>query len=260
MENAAAIFYAGSLFRPGSPSESLIAHETAHQWFGDAVTEREWPHVWLSEGFATYFAALWTEHAHGDSAFMADRVAMRAQVLKAKITYELPVINEQLDDVSRVLNSNVYQKAGFVLHMLRREIGDSAFFSGIRAYYAAHRHGNAMTSDLQAEFERTAGRSLEWFFDQWLRKPGVAELRATWKWDATAKQVMVTVTQGTRFPPYRLTLSVDVTDANGRTTRVPLAIPAQATVTLPAPVVLSSAPQRVVFDADAGVLSTLSIP
>ncbi len=260
MENAAAIFYAGSLFRPGSPSESLIAHETAHQWFGDAVTEREWPHVWLSEGFATYFAALWTEHAHGDSAFMADRVAMRAQVLKAKITYELPVINEQLDDVSRVLNSNVYQKAGFVLHMLRREIGDSAFFSGIRAYYAAHRHGNAMTSDLQAEFERTAGRSLEWFFDQWLRKPGVAELRATWKWDATAKQVMVTVTQGTRFPPYRLTLSVDVTDANGRTTRVPLAIPAQATVTLPAPVVLSSAPQRVVFDADAGVLATLSIP
>ncbi len=260
MENAAAIFYAGSLFRPGSPSESLIAHETAHQWFGDAVTEREWPHVWLSEGFATYFAALWTEHAHGDSAFMADRVAMRAQVLKAKITYELPVINEQLDDVSRVLNSNVYQKAGFVLHMLRREIGDSAFFNGIRAYYAAHRHGNAMTSDLQAEFERTAGRSLEWFFDQWMRKPGVAELRATWRWDATARQMMVTVAQGTRFPPYRLTLSVDVTDASGRTTRVALAIPAQATVTLPVAVALSSAPQRVVFDADAGVLGTLSIP
>ncbi len=260
MENAAAIFYAGNLFRQGSPSEGLIAHETAHQWFGDAVTEREWPHVWLSEGFATYFAALWTEHAHGDSAFLAERIAMRSQVLEAKITYELPVINEQLDDVSRVLNSNVYEKAGFVLHMLRREIGDSAFFNGIRAYYAAHRHGVAMTSDLQVEFEKTSGRSLEWFFDQWLRRPGVADLRVSWRWDTTAKQLMVTVRQGTRFPPYRLALSVDVTDASGRTTRTQLAIPARATATLTVPVALSAAPPRVVFDADAGVLGTLSIP
>jgi aminopeptidase N len=260
MENAAAIFYAGSLFRQGSPSEGLIAHETAHQWFGDAVTVHEWPHVWLSEGFATYFAALWTEHAHGDSAFIADRIAMRSQVLKAKITWDVPVINEQLDDVSRVLNSNVYQKAGFVLHMLRREIGDSAFFNGIRAYYAAHRHGNAMTSDLQAQFERTAGRSLDWFFEQWMRRPGVAELRPSWRWDAVAKQVMVTVAQGSRGAPYRLTLPVDVTDASGRTTRVQLAIPAQSTVTMAVPVALSAAPQRVVFDADAEVLATISSP
>ncbi len=258
MENAAAIFYAANLFRPGSPSEGLIAHETAHQWFGDAVTVREWPHVWLSEGFATYFAALWTEHAHGDSAFRADRVAMRAQVLDAKITWEVPVINEQLDDVSRVLNSNVYQKAGFVLHMLRREIGDSAFFNGIRTYYAAHRHGNAMTSDLQAQLERTAGRSLDWFFDQWMRRPGVAELRPSWRWDPATKQLMVTVAQGTRGAPYRLALPVDVTDASGRTTRIRLAIPAQSTVTMVVPVSLSAVPRRVVFDADAEVLATIS--
>jgi aminopeptidase N len=260
MENAGAIFYADNLFRPGSPGESLIAHETAHQWFGDAVTEREWPHVWLSEGFATYFAALWTEHAHGDSAFRASRVAMRAQVLKSAITFEAPVINEELADVSRVLNTNVYQKAGFVLHMLRREIGDSAFFNGIRAYYAAHRHGNAMTSDLQAEFERTAGRSLEWFFAQWLRRPGVAELRATWKWDAAQRRVMVTIAQGTRVPPYQLTLTVDVTDAVGRTTRTALAIPAEATVSMALPLPLTAAPQRVVFDADVGVLGALTTP
>jgi aminopeptidase N len=117
-----------------------------------------------------------------------------------------------------------------------------------------------MTSDLQAEFERTAGRSLEWFFDQWMRRPGVAELRPSWKWDATAQRLMVTVTQATRFPPYRLALTVDVTDASGRTTRVPLVIPAQATVTLPVPVALSGAPVRVVFDADAGVLGTLTVP
>ena len=260
MENASAIFYAGQLFDAGSPEESLIAHETAHQWFGDAVTEREWPHVWLSEGFATYFAALWTQSAHGDSAFRADLRGMRTRVLKSPITVEKPVIDESLDDLRRVLNSNVYQKAGFVLHMLRAEIGDSAFFGGIRAYYAAHRHSNATTADLQQEFERTARRPLDWFFDQWMRRPGFAELRPSWKWDAARRTVVVTVAQGTRFPPYRISLAVDVTDASGATKRVRITVPATATSSIDIPIPLSAAPQTVVFDADDSLLGTLAPP
>ena len=260
MENASAIFYAGQLFDAGSPEESLIAHETAHQWFGDAVTEREWPHVWLSEGFATYFAALWTQSAHGDSAFRADLRGMRTRVLKSPITVEKPVIDESLDDLRRVLNSNVYQKAGFVLHMLRAEIGDSAFFGGIRAYYAAHRHSNAMTADLQQEFERTARRPLDWFFDQWMRRPGFAELRPSWKWDAARRTVVVTVAQGTRFPPYRISLAVDVTDASGATKRVRIAVSATATSSIDIPIPLSAAPRTVVFDADDSLLGTLAPP
>ena len=257
MENAAAIFYAAQLFKPGSPSESLIAHETAHQWFGDAVTEREWPHVWLSEGFATYFAALWSEHAHGDSALRNDLTGMRATVLKAAISVEKPVIDEGLDDVGRVLNSNVYQKAGFVLHMLRREIGDSAFFRGIQGYYAAHRHRNALTSDLQHQFERTSGRKLDWFFDQWLRRPGFAELETKWQWVAASKQLQVTVVQGSRFAPYRLSLAVDVTDAKGTAKRVRIAIPAQKSSTITVPVTLARSPKAVVFDADVSMLGTI---
>ena len=260
MENASAIFYAGQLFDAGSPEESLIAHETAHQWFGDAVTEREWPHVWLSEGFATYFASLWTQSAHGDSAFRADLRGMRTRVLKSPITVEKPVIDESLDDLRRVLNSNVYQKAGFVLHMLRAEIGDSAFFGGIRAYYAAHRHSNATTADLQQEFERTARRPLDWFFDQWMRRPGFAELRPSWKWDAARRTVVVTVAQGTRFPPYRISLAVDVTDASGATKRVRITVPATATSSIDIPIPLSAAPQTVVFDADDSLLGTLAPP
>ena len=117
-----------------------------------------------------------------------------------------------------------------------------------------------MTSDLQAEFERTAGRSLEWFFAQWLKRPGAAELRATWKWDAAQQRVMVTVVQGPRVPPYQLSLTVDVTDAGGSTTRTTLAIPAQQTVSLALPLPLAASPQRVVFDADVGVLGALTTP
>ncbi len=258
MENAGAIFYADNLFRPGSPSEGLIAHETAHQWFGDAVTEREWPHVWLSEGFATYFAALWSEHARGDSALRADLTAMRTQVLRAAITNTKPVIDEGLDNLSRVLNSNVYQKAGFVLHMLRREVGDSAFFGGIRSYYAAHRHGTAMTSDFQRHIERASGQSLDWFFTQWLTRPGSADVRLSWRYDAARRRVVVSAEQGAKFPPYRLLLTVDVTDAAGRSRRSRITIPAQAqsTITLSTP--LGAAPRSVAFDADVGVLGTLT--
>ena len=257
MENAGAIFYATELFKPGSPNESLIAHETAHQWFGDAVTEREWPDVWLSEGFATYFAALWTEHAHGDSAFRAELRGMRTRVLASPITMQKAVIDESLDDLKRVLNSNVYQKAGFTLHMLRVEIGDSAFFGGIRAYYAQHRHGNASTADLQRAFEHAAARPLDWFFDQWMRRPGVAELHPTWSWDAARRKLLVTVVQGTRVPPYRVSLAVDVTDAAGVVRRVRLAVPATVSSTIAVPMTLTAAPRSVVFDADVSLLGVL---
>lgn len=260
MENAGAIFYASQLFRPGSPNESLIAHETAHQWFGDAVTEREWPHVWLSEGFATYFAALWAEHAHGDTTFRADMAKMRSDVLKSAITMQKPIIDEGLDDLRHVLNTNVYQKAGFTLHMLRREIGDSAFFGGIRAYYAAHRHANAMTSDLQAELERAAGRPLDWFFDQWMRRPGVADVQASWRWDAAQRQLLVTVVQGTRVPPYRLSLSVDVTDASGAVSHHRVTVPAATSSSVVVPAALQAAPRSLQFDADVSLLGTLRTP
>ena len=256
MENAAAIFYAEDLFRPGSPSESLIAHETAHQWFGDAVTVRTWPHIWLSEGFATYFAALWAEQAHGDSAFRRVLTDMRGTVLKSTIAWDRPVVDEALDDVARVLNSNVYQKAGFVLHMLRREVGDSTFFRGVRSYYAAHRDGNATTSDVQREFERAAGRSLEWFFAQWMRRPGYAELETSWRWDARTQRVLLTVRQGARVAPYRLLLAVGVTDASGVLRHTRVRVPAAATSTITVPIVLPRAPQAVILDADGALLGT----
>lgn len=259
MENASAIFYADQIFRRRSMSEGLIAHETAHQWFGDAVTTREWPHVWLSEGFATYFAALWTEHAHGDSAFVEELRRMRETVVNAKVSLEKPVVDESLSDLRYVLSSNVYQKAGFVLHMLRRQVGDSAFFRGVRGYYLAHRHGNALTADFVREVESASGQRLDWFFDQWMRRPGFADLTVGWRWEKGTKALLLTVAQGGSVPPYRLNLSADITDATGRVRRVWVTVPASRVATIPVPVSLDGAPRSVIFDADASILGRVTV-
>lgn len=259
MENASAIFYADNLYRRRTMSEGLIAHEIAHQWFGDAVTTREWPHVWLSEGFATYFAALWAEHARGDTALVAALRAMRQAVQESRVTFARPVVDMGLRDLRELLNSNVYQKAGFTLHMLRLEVGDSAFFRAIRRYYATHRHGNALTDDFQREVEAAAGRPLDWFFDQWLRRPGMAELSVRWTWDAARRALVLTVTQGTRAAPYRLSLALEVTDAGGNPRRVRVQLPAARVATIPVPLALDGAPRTVTFDPDASVLGTITV-
>ncbi|MEW5919088.1 MAG: M1 family metallopeptidase, partial [Gemmatimonadota bacterium] len=259
MENATAIFYSDQAFKRRQVGEGLIAHEIAHQWFGDAVTESEWPHVWLSEGFATYFAPLWTEHSQGDSAFLAAMRQVRIGAIRGEIAAQKAIVDTTLNNVARVLNSNVYQKAGFTLHTLRREIGDSAFFHGIRNYYAKYRHKNALTQDFQREVEATAGRPLGWFFEQWFHRPGFAELTVSWRHDASTQRVVLDVEQGTRFAPYRLKMAVDLVAADGRVRRSLVELPAQARATVELPHAATSAPARVVLDPDVGVLGTITV-
>lgn len=236
MENAGAIFYADRLFRrPDGVSVGLIAHEAAHQWFGNAVTEREWSHLWLSEGFATYFAALYTAHAFGDSAFRAELAGIRQAIVRAAAAAQRPVLDTAQTDLMALLNANSYQKGGFVLHMLRTEVGDSAFFRAIRSYYAAHRHGNAMTDDLRAEMEREAARDLTWFFDQWLTRPGFIEAALRWEHDPGTSALTLVVTQGERFAPYRFPLRVEVVDGSGMSTHLLLDVPAARTARVVVP-------------------------
>lgn len=262
MENAGAIFYADRLFRePAGVGDGLIAHETAHQWFGDAVTEAAWGHVWLSEGFATYFAALYAADARGDTAFRAERVAMRDAVRRAPVTATRPVLDTAQTDLLQLLNSNSYQKGGFVLHMLRQEVGDRAFFAAIRAYHAAHRHGTALTADLRTAMEREAGRDLGWFFDQWLTRPGLVEGQVSWRYDAAAQALAVTVVQDGRFPPYAFPLTLGVEGSDGTTRLVTVRIPAaREVIVLATDLHLSRAPRMVVVDPRADLLHDLRAP
>ncbi len=259
MENASAIFYASALFPSHRMTEGLIAHETAHQWFGDAVTEREWGHLWLSEGFATYFATLWTRASRGDSAWHAELAGIRRQVLSDSVVQLRPVLDTAQTDYLALLNANSYQKGGYVLAMLNRMLGDSAFFGGLRAYYAEHRDGNALTDDLRRALERSSGRQLGQFFDQWLRRPGVADLTVGWAHDASAGTVSVLVLQDSARA-YAVPLTVELTDRQGAQRRMELEVPAVPRAELVLPGRFAERPVSIVFDPDHFLLARVSRP
>ncbi|HEY2154626.1 MAG TPA: M1 family metallopeptidase [Isosphaeraceae bacterium] len=191
MEHASAIFYGERSVR-GRPETDLVAHEVAHQWFGDAVTESDWDDVWLSEGFATYGALLFAEHDRGREAFVAGLKRARRLVLDFEAKNPgVAVIHANLADMNKVLNPLVYQKGAWMLHMLRRRVGDEKFFAGLRLYYRRHRDGNASTDDFRHAMEEASGRSLGRFFGQWLRRPGSPIVRGTWHYDAERKAVVI---------------------------------------------------------------------
>jgi len=257
MENASAIFYNDAGFRDRTLGVRTVAHEVAHQWFGDAVTPREWPHVWLSEGFATYFAELWIERSRGDTAFRDGMRELREKVLSSPVTPARPVIDTAQTNLMALLNTNSYEKGAWVLHMLRATLGDSAFFLAVRAYYERHRHATAVTDDLRVEMERASGRELGWFFDQWLRRPGVVDAEAAWRYDAARGRLTLSVTQRTGTPPYRFPLMLEVVDADGRTRRATVDVPARHAATLDVPLTLHGAPRSLTLDPDVQLLGTL---
>jgi aminopeptidase N len=260
MENASAIFYDDRLFRDRAMSVDLIAHETAHQWFGDAVTIRDWPHLWLSEGFATYFSALWAERSRGEAALREQMAVAREQILADTVAVaRRPVIDTIETKLTALLNANSYQKGGWTLHMLRRLVGDSAFFRGVRQYYATHRHGTALTDDFRRAVEATSGQQLGWYFDQWLRRPGYPTPVVSWTYDSTTSRVTVTVDQDqARFGAFRFPLTLAVHEASGPARRVTIEVPAQPRMTIELPLPLAGRPSRVVPDPDVDLLARLT--
>ena len=192
MENSTAIFYDEKRYRQRNLGEPVVAHETAHQWFGDAVTEGDWHHLWLSEGFATYLAALWQAHADGDSAFRAGMRRMADEVFESKEVGQ-PILDTTARDLVGLLNSNNYQKGAWVLHQLRGLVGDSAFFSGLRHYYSTFRDSTALSADFARIMSEAAGRDLDWYFRQALTQPGYPVLDL--KWTHKGKKLTVDITQ-----------------------------------------------------------------
>lgn len=212
MENAGAIFFDEKLFNGKASLEALTAHEVAHQWFGDSVSQRQWADVWLSEGFATYFAALFFERADGREAMLVRLRKDRADYLAAHAKGPRSIHDPALG-LHEILSPFTYEKAAWVLHMLRGVVGDAAFFAGLRDYYAAYRDRNASTGELRVIMERHAGQPLGWFFDQWIYRPGHPVFDTKWSWRDGKVAVDVAQTQsGTLF---RVPVAIEIRDEQG---------------------------------------------
>lgn len=184
MENAGAIFYSERAVNSPRSIENLLAHEIAHQWFGDSVTEKDWPHIWLSEGFATYLTAYYVLKEKGQE----DYDKMIAQMVRSVIRYndnkpDKAIIDQTVQDPNAHLNTNSYQKGGLVLHMLRNRIGDDAFIRSLRSYYTTYRDSNADSDDFQAIAEKESQSDLNLFFDQWLKQSEIPSVSWDWTFD-----------------------------------------------------------------------------
>ncbi len=194
MENSTAIFYAEQPYLARRMSEGVVRHETAHQWFGDAVTERDFHELWLSEGFADYFGLVVGAALDGDSVRARGMAALASGYFRSP-DVDRPVIDTTVTELTRLLNANSYNKGAWVLHMLRGTVGDSAFWRGIRDYYRSYRDSSVTSADFQRVMERASDLSLGWFFGQWLRQPGYPELDVIWSWDAASRRVALDIDQ-----------------------------------------------------------------
>ncbi len=254
MENSSAIVFTNNLFdsrrtdfaapvgssnsaskRFGIPVhiESVVAHEIAHQWFGDSVTESTWADLWLSEGFATYFAGLFIEKEDGEDAFRAYMRDAAQRYFNFEKQANFPIHDTETTKLMSLLNPNNYEKGAWVLHMLRSQLGDDAFFKGIRDYYNRHQEANATTEDLRAALEKSSGKNLKDFFTRWIYGAGHPRYQVGWAVNDTQTELTVTVNQLQDGEPFLDPLPLELTVDNQK---VPLVVnPKSKTATITVP-------------------------
>lgn len=227
MENSSAIFYGRGAWEGRRLGEGVIAHETAHQWFGDAVTPASWFHLWVSEGFASYFGPLYFEARDGAEVFR-ERMEAIAETAKSSNVIGQAIVDSTSNNLFDLLNANSYQKGARVLHMLRGLLGDEVFFAGIRDYYARHLHDVADTEDVRAAFERVSGRDLEDFFTQWVYSPGYPDLAIAWSIEGDELVLDIRQRQAPSWPTFTMMAEIEVKRRGGTTFRLPIELAGRA--------------------------------
>ncbi|MBL7767297.1 MAG: M1 family metallopeptidase [Chitinophagaceae bacterium] len=177
-------------------NEAIIAHELFHQWFGDLVTCESWSHLVLNEGFATFGEQLWDEYKHGsDAALRKCNNAMNRYLDFSKNGSDGPIVDYNYRDKEDMFNAITYQKGGRVLNLLRSELGDEAFFLGLKKYLMHHAFNSAEVDDLRLEMESVCGRDLRPFFQQWFMRGGHPDIEVRYNYNDSSKLLGVFVEQ-----------------------------------------------------------------
>lgn len=248
MENAGNIFYSENSVTGNRTIEGLLAHEIAHQWFGNSASEGNWHHAWLSEGFATYFTILYTEQKHGRAKAWETVIANRQQVIEFSKQNRVPIVNTAIENYMQILNANTYQKGGWVLHMLRKEVGDEIFWEAIRQYYDKYKLSNALTDDLKDIFELVSGKKLDTFFQQWVYQAGQPHIEATWSFKNGQLDLEILQKQSENFV---FDLEVEIAYADGTSERRVVKVESKKQSYKPK---LKATPTKITLDPDAWLL------
>jgi aminopeptidase N len=187
-------------------ADSLISHELAHQWWGDLVTCRDWAHIWLNEGFASFAECLWDEHKDGADAYAYNLVQKSRAAMNGGKTR--PVVDRRYPNPDSMFDSRAYPKGAWLLHMLRRRVGEDAFWRAIQKYGTEHRLQSAETADYRRTLERESGRNLERFFYDWTERPGHPVLEVTTEYLPASQQARVVIKQTQSGEPFHFPLTV----------------------------------------------------
>lgn len=261
MENANTIVFTPTLFKdfltakPRSrryniPNdvEEVVAHEIAHQWFGDSVTEATWADLWLSEGFATYFAGIFLEKNEGKVRFRQYMREKAKSYLEYEKTRKSPIYDTETEKLFDLLTPNNYEKGGWVLHALRGILGDKAFFDGLRNYYTKYKESVATTEDLRAALERSSGKDLKNFFERWIYKSGHPIYQISWKQQGKSS-LEITLKQTQTDEAFLQPVAIEIVTNKGAQ-RVTIT-PDNKETTIK---VKSAKPKRIVVDPDEFIL------
>jgi aminopeptidase N len=177
-------------------SESLVAHELAHQWFGDLVVIKHWSHAWIKEGMASYSEVLWTEQEYGkdDAAYYILNEA-RSYLAEDSSRYRRPIVTHVYREAIELYDRHLYEKGACVYHLIRGELGDELFNTAIHKFVQENAHKTVETIDLLRAIEKATGRNLLFLFDQYVYRGGHPDYKVAYDWDADSKLAKVTVTQ-----------------------------------------------------------------
>jgi aminopeptidase N len=237
-------------------ADDLISHEMAHQWFGDLVTCKDWTNTWLNEGFATFGATLWEEHYYGVEASSYRYWREQNTWMQSRELYPIPIMTRDITDSVEYVG-NVYDKAGWVIHMLREQMGDEAFFKALKHYLETYRLQNVVSADLAKAIEESSGTNVDLFFDQWIYGAGAPRFTVRSTYDDAGKKVSLSVKQTQKVEGhvglFRAPIEVSITMASGEKLFPIEVSKADETFTFP----VDGPPLMVLFDKGDRILKSV---
>ncbi len=191
-------------------SRGLVAHEMAHQWFGDLVTCKDWSHVWLNEGFATYYTHLFEGHRDGPDELRYG-LYQSAQGIYGEANDTNAIVRRDFQDPEEQFGFRAYPKGSWILHMLRHQLGEDLYRRCIKTYVERHQYGSVVTEDLSQVIEELSGRSFDQFFDQYVYHAHHPELGVSYSWDDRTKLARLSIRQEQKLSDKVLLFDVPLT-------------------------------------------------